>query len=324
MSLYATDIADGVLQPLGISPATSPHAARSADGVVYEIPRTSDALAYVPIGPGVHADPQPLAASTGSDYMGSLSPTGDRIVFASDRSGRPELWLYDRAMRTATPLTNAAGVGVFCPRWSSDGKRVIAIEHLAEGQRLIEIDVATRRKRVLSKAGQNVLFGGYGVDADTYLIAVGPSIRDSALFLVAHAGTANEESRLLVRGVSHAEVDPAARLIYYVSVEHGLFRRGLDDAPPIFITPKVNLVTLNGWRIVDGRVWYITGLGDKPAILHEIDPATAAEREIARLNVALRDVSFSVTPARDGVIVTPVGAEDTDVGMFDLARSPER
>ena len=321
MSLFAVDTGNGTLQPLGISPAEYPEAARNADSIVYEIPRTHDLVAYVPIRSGAAPDPKPLAPSTGSDYNGTVSPSGDRIVFVSDRSGQVQLWLYDRATEAATALTRDANIAVFAPRWSPDGTHIVAVAHGVEGRRLIEIEVATQRQRVLSKPGENVLFGAYGIDPDTYLIAAGPSARDDSLILVAHPASADEARRVMATGVAYADVDTPAHRIYYTSVERGLFRRGFDDGPAEFVTSKVNALTLNGWRVVDGRVWYITGIGDKPEALREVDPATGDEREIARLNVTLRDVNFSVMPERDGVIVSVVGAEDTDVGAFDLTRA---
>ena len=323
-ALYAVDIDQGVLQPLNIVPAEYPVAARGSDSIVYEIPRTREELAYITIRAGAAADPQPLAPSTGSDFNGVLSPSGDRIVFVSDRSGQYQLWLYDRATQQVSALTHDANVAVFAPRWSDDGTHIVALAHDEQGRRLVELEVATQRQRVVSKADDNVLLGGYGVDPDSYLIAVGTRARDDKLVLVTHPGTAGETRRDLASSVAYFDVDPAARMIYYTSVERGLFRRGFDHGESEFVSPKVNAVALNGWRVVDGRIWYMTGVGEKPAILHEIDPATGAEHEIARLNAALIDINFSVTPQREGVIVSFVGVEDTDVGMFDLVRTAGR
>ena len=321
IGLYAIDIDGGPLQRLGISPAEYPDAARVGNNVVYEIPRSRNTVAFVPIKEGVAPDPKPLTPSTGSDFNGVLSPTGDRIAFVSDRSGQVQLWLYDRASEIASPLTNNSNVAVFSPRWSSDGKRIVAVQHSAEGRKLVELEISTQRQRVLSKPGENVLFGIYGPDPDTYLIAIGTSGRDNQLFLVEHPATPDEKRRALASSVAYADVDMATRAVYYTEAKQGLSRLDLNGGTPTLITSKVNAVTMNGWHIVDGRVWFIGGLGDKPTVLNEFDPATGKEREVARLNVALQDVNFSVMPNRDGVIVAPVGVEDTDVGIFELTRT---
>ena len=124
--------------------------------------------------------------------------------------------------------------------------------------------------------------------------------------------------------VERRVVEPqhAAAFVEQARKEHGEISvaASLGDGDAQFVTPKVDAVTMNGWRIVDGRIWYESGLGVSPAVLREIDPATGAEREVARLDVALEETGFSVTAQRDGVIVTPIGSEDTDVGTFRLMR----
>ena len=317
-ALYAADSVTGDLQPLGVSPAEYPDVARSGDRVVYEIPRTRSSVRFVPFGAG---PAQELAPSTGSDFSAELAPAGDRVVFVSDRGGQAQLWLAGRSGGMASPLTDDPGSAVFLPHWSADGRRIVAVRYrAADGRRLVEIDLATRRLRVLSRAGENVMFGTFGVDPDTFVLAIGTSGHDNRLVLLEQPATSRERRVVLANGVAWAEIDASTRSVYYTMPGRGLFRRSLGDGDAQFVTPKVDAVTMNGWRIVDGRIWYESGLGVSPAVLREIDPATGAEREVARLDVALEETGFSVTAQRDGVIVTPIGSEDTDVGTFRLMR----
>jgi hypothetical protein len=39
---------------------------------------------------------------------------------------------------------------------------------------------------------------------------------------------------------------------------------------------------------------------------------------LGHLQTELHDVAFSPTPARDRVVIVPLGAEDTDIGAFRL------
>ena len=59
----------------------------------------------------------------------------------------------------------------------------------------------------------------------------------------------------------------------------------------------------------------------KPVVLHDLDPATGEEHELKRIDIALKDVNFSITPARDAMVLSEIGTEDTDVGMFTLTRA---
>ena len=102
MALYAVDIASGRVEPLGISPAEYPDAARNADTIAYEIPRTQNQLTEISLASD-HVET--LAPSTGSDYAAALSPSGDRLVFVSDRSGQLQVWMFDMASGTTVPLS---------------------------------------------------------------------------------------------------------------------------------------------------------------------------------------------------------------------------
>jgi Tol biopolymer transport system component/DNA-binding winged helix-turn-helix (wHTH) protein len=323
MALYAVDVDSGHVQALGIAPAEYPDAARDADTIAYEIPRTQNQLAEISIA-GDHV--QTLAPSTGSDYAAALSPDGARLAFVSDRSGRSQLWLFDRTTGAATPLSDANESPLFWPRWRADGKAIVAVRNEAPTKRqLIEIDVATRRQRVLTKDDDNVLFGSYGVEPDSYVVAVGASGRNNELVLLNRPGTPDESRRRLASGVAFAQVDAAARAVYYTaSSGEGLYRFDLDRGEQRFITPKVSSVTTNGWRIVDGHIWYLTGVEVKPVVLHDLDPATGEEHELKRIDIGLKDVNFSITPERNAIVLAQIGTEDTDVGMFTLTRAAAR
>jgi Tol biopolymer transport system component len=320
MALYAVDVESGRVQALGIAPAEYPDAARDADTIAYEIPRTQNQLAEIGLA---SASIQTLAPSTGSDYAAALSPDGTHLAFVSDRGGRSQLWLLDRGRGVVTPLSEAGESPLFWPRWSADGKAIVAVRMRAPPERaLVEIDVATRRQRVLTKGEDNVLFGGYGVEPDSYLVAIGAAGRNNDLVLLTHPGTPDETRRRIASGVAFAQADPDAHAVYYTATSgEGLYRFDLASGEQRFVSPKVSSVTTNGWRIVDGHIWYLTGVELKPIVLHDLDPATGEERELKRIDIALKDVNFSITPGRDAIVLAEIGSEDTDVGLFTLTRA---
>lgn len=318
-TLYSVDLADAGVQNLGVGPAEYPNAARGADVVAFEIPRTTNRLAWVPIGVD-NAAPELLAKSTGSDGTPALSPDGNRIAFVSDRSGAPQLWLYDFAESAATPLTDFRSALLREPNWSADGKRVLLTVRGTASPGLIEIDLASRRQRTISKPGQDILSGSYGPDEGSYLLVAGASSRENQLVLLEHAGAGDEHKTLLARGVEHAEIDLALRRVYYTkNAEAGLFARDLAGGDEKFVTADVDTGMLDGWRIVDGKVWFVTKVAWKPTDLAEFDPATGKRRAIAHLDAQLHDVAFSVTPKRDRIVLAPLGIEDTDIGLFKLS-----
>jgi Tol biopolymer transport system component/DNA-binding winged helix-turn-helix (wHTH) protein len=317
-ALFAVDVDSGALQALGVSPAEYPDTARATDAVVYEIPRTRSELSMVAYA-DVPATPRALAVSTGSDSAPRVSPGGERVVFVSDRSGQYQLWLYDMKAATALPLTDRADAAVTAPQWNAQGSSVVAVEHDAQGRRLIEIDIASRHRRVLSQPGENVLLGAAG-DADSYAWISGTSGRDNRLLLVRHPGTPEEVRSTIAEAVGDLEADPANNAVYYEPITGGrLLRADLDSGTGQLVTERLPDGAF-GWRIVDGRVWYLSDIEESSAKLHEFDPASGKDRVLGTLEAIMRNLEFSVMPDRKRILIVPFGTEDTDIGMFRLTR----
>jgi len=238
----------------------------------------------------------------------------------SDRSGQYQLWLYDMKAMTALPLTDRADAAVTSPQWNAQGTRVVAIEHDAQGRRLVEIDIASRHRRVLSGPDENVLLG-VPSDDDTYAWIAGTSGRDNRLLRVRHPGTPEEVRDTLAEAVGVIEADPANHAVYYEPTTGGrLLRIDLDSGASQVVTEHLPDGAF-GWRVVDGRIWYLSDIEEKSAKLHEFDPVGGNDRVIGTLDAVMRNLDFSVMPDRKRILIVPFGTEDTDVGMFRLTRS---
>jgi Tol biopolymer transport system component len=104
--------------------AIAPDAAR----LVYTASRFNSNLWRYPIlnAPPRLGAPQRLVASSGENTYPRYSPQGDRIAWASDRSGSWQIWVADAEGRNPRPITQlGAEFGARLagtPRWSPDGK----------------------------------------------------------------------------------------------------------------------------------------------------------------------------------------------------------
>ena len=327
LALYTVGIGGGAPEPLGVRPAAFPDVARHGGTVVYEVPRTKTQLAVVT--KDAHADPQTLLApqllarSTGSDWAPAFSPDGRQIAFVSDRNGSQQIWL-DAPGDNAEPfaLTDFRGAIVSHPQWRGDGKQLLATVRMGGISNLVQIDVATRRHQVVAASQSAVISGGYGPDADSYLLIRRTPQAHSELIVLQHADRAGETVLPLAAAAAHAELDRAAGMVYYTKYDDlGVFRRPLAGGAESLVTRSVTSTTMDGWRVVDGRVWYVTGMMLKPFDLREVDPETGADRPLLRVNQWLRDTNFGVGPNRERVLFAPMGTEDVDVGAFSLAGS---
>jgi len=319
-ALYTVSIADEVTTPLGVAPAEYPHL--SGRSVVYQIPRTTTTLTELTLG---GAKTRPLAQSTGSDGAAAFSPDASRVAFISDRSGSPQLWLYEFAGDTAAPLTEAQDGVLMNPDWSADGKRILVTVKRADHGNLVEIDLASRRQHVVSKPEEPILYGTYGAEAGSWLLTIGRSSPGDRLVYRRNADTGDASDTVIAKAVAHAEFDARGRLAYYTkTAERGLFRRSVDGGDEEFVTPLITSLTMEGWRVVDGKIWFVRNDEYKRTEFHELDPQTSTEHTVAVFPVELIDLNFSVSANRERIVLVPVEKQDTDVGAFTLESSAVR
>lgn len=66
-----------------------------------------------------------LITSTKFDHAAEFSPDGKKIVFISNRSGHPAVWVADHDGSNQTQLTTREFPLAGMPRWSPDGQRIV-------------------------------------------------------------------------------------------------------------------------------------------------------------------------------------------------------
>src|SRR5262249_17834641 len=97
------------------------------------ISRLGDRLAYshivtdfniwrAPAKNGAEGAAAAVIASTLADVSARYSPDGKQIVFSSNRSGRPEIWIAGADGSNPIQITSRWAIGP--PSWSPDGQKI--------------------------------------------------------------------------------------------------------------------------------------------------------------------------------------------------------
>jgi len=321
--LYTVAVDDGHIDALGVNPAEFPSAARASDTLVYEIPRLRTQLATIALD---GAEPmQDPVASTGNDSAPTFAPVDDRLAFISDRSGSQQLWLHDPATSETFPLTDANEPNLRYPVWRPDGERVLITARGTDIGSLTEIDIATRTSRVLTSADEDVRYGVYGNRPNMFIAVVGGSGRGRELIEFESAGQGETGRHVLARDVGRLDYDRTNAAIYFTKVaEPGLFRLEPSSGTETLITNKINPAHLDGWLVLDGKIYYIAPQATGPTDFHVLDPETGDDRSIAVIPDSIADFNFSLSHDGKHLIVVRVAEKDTDVGALTLTRVGDR
>jgi Tol biopolymer transport system component len=132
------------------------------------------------------------ARSQYNDFNPVISPDGKQVAFASNRSGKVEIWLYALATGSARQITEGAAV-VGGINWSADSRQIVfstaATQSKLSGIALLEIASGNFRlltesadfNATLSSRGDRILFTSMrDGDAEIYLLDL-PTGRTSRL-----------------------------------------------------------------------------------------------------------------------------------------------
>ena len=319
--LYVVSLHDGRVESLDVHPAEHPSAARATDSVVYEIPRLRTQLARVPLDP---ADGEPIALvpSTGNDGAPMMSPVDERIAFVSDRSGSQQLWLHDPASGETHALTDADEPNLRYPVWHPDGTRLLITARGEGWGHLIEIDLATRQRTILTSGEEDVRYGVYAPTPGRFMAVINAD--DGARELV-EFGSAQGRAigrKVVARGVGRHELDFVEGSIWFTRINQpGLFRIDPASGAEQLVTRAITPANIDGWLVSGGQLYYLVTHAIGRGTIHRFDPATGTDAVLTQLPVAVADLNFSITRDRRHIVVVRAAGVDTDVGAVRVRRT---
>jgi DNA-binding winged helix-turn-helix (wHTH) protein/Tol biopolymer transport system component len=236
LRLSRIDIASGATTDLGIEDASDPATALHAPGLAFVANTAVVGIYRTALPPpqaAATAPPARVYASTATEMLPSVSPDDRRIAFYSDRSGSAALWWAELGGDDAPQMVPGIDpVLRQAPVWSDDGNRVLVVDTDAQGERLLDVDLASGRGTALQ-----------GIAGTPLRVAWLPGNR--ALVVVADEGGGNlvatrydrNGARWIPRGrLEHADAVRIApggqRLLFTRDNAWGLWEAGLDLSAP--------------------------------------------------------------------------------------------
>lgn len=299
--------------------ANEPSVSSKGDRLAYVHNRSDPNIWHIP-GPAWSGDrpaPLKLIDSSRADITGYFSPDGNRIVFASDRSGSLQIWTCNSDGSNQLQLTSLAGADLGSPSWSPDGKTVAFDARLeghgdifvisAEGgsPRRLTTEPFENNVPTWSRAGKGIYFSSNRTG--DWQIWKAPATGGGAIQVTNNGGFSAQES---FDGKS-LYVWRRDGSIWRMPIEGGDAVRVLEGVPNF------------GWWEVAATGIYHLDVATTPAHLKFFDFTTKRSRDITSIELGYLvpgAEGFDISPDDRSILFTRVDEVQSDIMLVENFR----
>ncbi|HKQ74121.1 MAG TPA: protein kinase [Blastocatellia bacterium] len=240
--------------------------------------------------------PVKLIASTRQETNPQYSPDGNKIVFTSDRSGHPEIWVCESDGSNPIRLTSFNGPSAGSPRWSPDGRQ-IAFDCTAAGTRdiyVVSVEGGPSRRLTTepsedvrpswSRDGRWIYFGSNrGGGWQVWKTPVGSG-----------------EAVQITRGGGHEAFEsPDGKFVYYSlrPAILGIWRVPVGGGEEVRL---VDQGAQSNWVVLDQGIYFLTSRTNARSNVEFFNFATGRVTQIGEIEKQLNTAGPSLSVSPDG------------------------
>ena len=324
-ALYRVDVADGRIEALGIERAQFPSVARRANYVTYAHEyELSQMVAFDLVDGRAAGAGRLIAPASRPDFVPTLSPSGRRVAFISERSGEPQVWVHDFDTGQTSALSDETHSMPEVPQWAPDESALLYVSRGRSLSRLVHVDLATRRRSILTADDERVRFGSFSSDGEWLLYSSDRSGSWQA-WRMRTDGTGAEQ--LSTTGGIDPRTWPGDSGIWYSKpLARGLFRYDPATRAETLVTHLVGYTGLGAYTLADGTLW-VYDQGDDRRIVRVLSRPATGGVEADEAATPVTELSYpgatpwamlSLDQARTRAVINAVMRDGTDVFVTRL------
>lgn len=295
------------------------HRPTLAKGVlIYEQRQLDKNIWQLPLGDAdTQGDgPTQLIASTRWDFSPAYAPDGERIAFASNRTGTYEVWVTDRFGLDPVQLTQFNGSVVGKPRWSPDGQ-MIAFDARSEGHSDVYVVALAggRPQRLTHDPGDDV---APTWSADGRSIYFGSS-RSGAwqIWKMAVDGNTAPEQITTKGGFMAQESINGDRLFFVHEDRDGLWEVAGPGRDPTLLMPQLQARDWSNWAVRGAGIYYVDRVQSNQIQLAFYDYEQGASRLVYPLGQRTTNPGIAVSPNGRSVLFARIDQYASDLMRVD-------
>lgn len=263
--------------------------------------------------------PKRFVASTRWDYHPQISPDGQRLAFASNRSGHFELWTCDFDGANPMRLTSFNGPFVGMPRWSPDGRKIV-FDARADGRAaLYLIDADGGPPTRLTNDPSDHLAPSWSRDGQWIYFASNRSSAWQIWKMPAAGGAATQVTR---DGGYLAFESMDGDVLYFSKYgTPGLWRISTEGGAETHLLDDLTISDWGNWTVGEAGIYYVGRAGTTPT-LNLFDPATREVKLLRRFDGPALSHEPGLTLSPDGTWLLYARADrvESDIVLVEQFR----
>lgn len=294
------------------SPSVSARATRLAFRRGYADSNLWSASLTDPVAPPVR-----VIASSRSEAQPDHSPDGRRVAYASDRTGRGEIWIEDAQGGNAVQLTSD-GARPNAPRWSPDGRRIAFAKRPGGNTDIYVVDAQGGAPRRLTTHPANDASAYWSRDGKWIYFASARTGRNEVWKVPADGS--GPEVQVTRNGGWRSSESSDGKTLYYQKLDlPGLWRMPAAGGEE---TKVAEIPALDPWFLINDHSYYYAGKGAAGVELHRIDHAAGRDTVVRTLprETSRGTSNFSITPDEKAILFVRVDQSVSDLMLIDNFR----
>lgn len=196
--------------------------------------------------------PEALIESIKYNNFPAYSPDDKTIAFSTNRKGKSTIWLFDLETRTQKILLEIAGLNLFSPSWSPDGKRLIVSSRGKDGYKCFSVQVDSGIYHPSSQSEIPMYSCHQATDGSIYAVTRVPEQPATIIRVTPNS----EETILLASDTSRIELSSTGQVLFTYRNQKGIYTLTGDSNEPTLVIDKFDTRLDDHWTVQGEYVYY--------------------------------------------------------------------